>query len=98
MAFRCSAYPADHGAGWPRLGSVQPFGPSVVSRSVIEFMERGSRLEDLSGVLALNDLMAVYFPTFFLGLTSSLEAVILPREEHRLELLLAKACPCCGLR
>src|SRR5262249_34865735 len=37
---------------------------------VIEFMERGFRLEDLSGVLALNDLMAVYFPTFFLGLTS----------------------------
>ena len=60
---------------------------------VIEFMERGFRLEDLSGVLALNDLMAVYFPTFFLGLTSSLEAVILPREEHGLELLLAKPVP-----
>src|SRR5215831_15788382 len=50
-------------------------------------------LPHLSGVLALNDLMAVYFPTFFLGLTSSLEAVILPREEHRLEPLLAKPVP-----
>jgi hypothetical protein len=60
---------------------------------VIEFMERGFRLEDLPAVLALNDLMAVYFPTFFFGLTSSLGAVILPREEHRLELLLAKPVP-----
>jgi hypothetical protein len=57
---------------------------------VIEFMERGFRLEDLSGVLALNDLMAVYFPVFFFGVSSSFGAVLLPREEHRLELLLAK--------
>jgi ABC-type transport system involved in multi-copper enzyme maturation permease subunit len=57
---------------------------------VIGFMKVGFRLEDLSGVVALNDLMAVYFPTFFLGLSSSLAVVILPREEHRLELLLAK--------
>jgi hypothetical protein len=59
----------------------------------IEFMERGFRLEDLSGVIALNDLMAIYFPTFFFGISSSLGAVVLPREEHRLELLLAKPVP-----
>lgn len=56
----------------------------------IDFMRRGFRLEDMAGVLALNDLMAVYFPTFFVGLASSLGVVLMAREEHRLELLLAK--------
>ena len=56
----------------------------------IDFMQRGFRLDDLAGVLVLNDLMAVYFPTFFVGLASSLGVVLLAREEHRLELLLAK--------
>jgi ABC-type transport system involved in multi-copper enzyme maturation permease subunit len=57
---------------------------------VIEFMKHGFRLEDMAGVLALNDLMGVYFPTFFVGLASSLGVVLIAREEHRLELLLAK--------
>ena len=57
---------------------------------VIDFMKRGFRLEDMAGVLALNDLMGVYFPTFFVGLASSLDVVLIAREEHRLELLLAK--------
>jgi ABC-type transport system involved in multi-copper enzyme maturation permease subunit len=56
----------------------------------IDFMKRGFQLEDLAGVLVLNDLMAVYFPTFFVGLASSLGVVLMAREEHRLELLLAK--------
>ncbi|WAS96353.1 hypothetical protein [Nannocystis punicea] len=56
----------------------------------IAFMRAGFRLEDMAGVLALNDLMGVYFPTFFVGLASSLGVVLLAREEHRLELLLAK--------
>lgn len=57
---------------------------------VIDFMMRGFRLEDLGGVIVLNDLMAVYFPTFFVGLASSLGVVLTARDEHRLELLLAK--------
>lgn len=56
----------------------------------LAFMRVGFRLEDMAGVLALNDLMGVYFPTFFVGLTGSLGVVLLAREEHRLELLLAK--------
>lgn len=56
----------------------------------IDFMRRGFLLEDMAGVLALNDLMGVYFPTFFVGLASSLGVVLMAREEHRLELLLAK--------
>jgi ABC-type Na+ efflux pump permease subunit len=61
---------------------------------VIDFMKRGFQLEDMAAVLALNDLMGVYFPTFFVGLASSLDVVLMAREEHRLELLLAK--PVCA--
>ena len=57
---------------------------------VLEFMRRGFQLEDMAGVLAFNDLMGVYVPTFFVGLGSSLGVVLSAREEHRLELLLAK--------
>lgn len=56
----------------------------------IELMRLGFRLDDLAGVLVLNDLMAVYFPAFFVGLAGSLGVVLLAREEHRLEILLAK--------
>jgi ABC-type transport system involved in multi-copper enzyme maturation permease subunit len=59
----------------------------------LEFMRRGFRLDDLAGVLVLNDLMGVYFPTFFLGLLGSLGVVLTAREEHRLEVLLAKPVP-----
>lgn len=56
----------------------------------IQFMMRGFRLHDMAGVLLLNDLMGVYFPTYFLGLALSLSVVLTAREEHRLEILLAK--------
>jgi ABC-type Na+ efflux pump permease subunit len=56
----------------------------------IQFMKQGFRLQDMAGVLLLNDLMGVYFPTYFLGLASSLGIVLAAREEHRLEILLAK--------
>jgi ABC-type Na+ efflux pump permease subunit len=56
----------------------------------INFMKQGFRLEDMAAVLLLNDLMGVYFPTYFLGLASSLGIVLAAREEHRLEILLAK--------
>ncbi|MCY0993122.1 hypothetical protein OV203_38635 [Nannocystis sp. ILAH1] len=57
---------------------------------VIDFMRRGFVLADLAGVLVLNDLMAVYFLAFFIGLAGSLGVVLMAREEHRLEILLAK--------
>ncbi|MEZ4451830.1 MAG: hypothetical protein R3B09_20370 [Nannocystaceae bacterium] len=63
--------------------------PLFPERAIL-FMQRGFRLEDLAGVLVLNDLMAIYFPTFFVGLAGSLGVVLMSREEHRLEILLAK--------
>ncbi|MDC0720503.1 hypothetical protein [Nannocystis bainbridge] len=62
----------------------------LLPERAIGFMRAGFALEDMAAVLALNDLMAVYFPTFFVGLAGSLGVVLLAREEHRLELLLAK--------
>lgn len=62
----------------------------LLPERAIELMRRGFLLTDMAGVLALNDLMAVYFPTFFIGLACSLDVVLMAREEHRLEVLLTK--------
>src|SRR5690606_3271203 len=62
----------------------------VFPERVIAFMRVGFLLEDMAGVLVFNDLMGVYMPTFFVGLSGSLGVVLSAREEHRLELLLAK--------
>lgn len=56
----------------------------------IQFMMRGFRVSDMPAVLLINDLMGIYFPVYFLGLASSLGVVLTAREEHRLEILLAK--------
>lgn len=56
----------------------------------IALMRVGFRLDDLAGVLVLNDFMVVYFAAFFIGLAGSLGVVLMAREEHRLEILLAK--------
>lgn len=56
----------------------------------IHFMQQGFRLQDMPGVLLLNDLMGVYFPVYFWGLAASLDIVLIAREEHRLEVLLSK--------
>lgn len=58
--------------------------------SAIELLRLGFLLEDLAGVLLINDLFAIYFATFFLGLSGALGVVLLARQEHRLELLLVK--------
>lgn len=58
--------------------------------SAIELLRLGFLLEDPSGVLLLNDFFAIYFATFFLGLSGALGIVLLARQEHRLELLLVK--------
>jgi hypothetical protein len=59
-------------------------------QKALAFMERGFLLRDMPAVLLFNDITAVYFAAFFVGLTGMLEVVVTPREEHRLELLLAK--------
>lgn len=63
--------------------------PLFPDRAIL-FMKQGFRLHDMAAVLLLNDLMGVYFPTYFLGLAGSLNIVLAAREEHRLEILLAK--------
>lgn len=63
--------------------------PLFPDRAIL-FMKQGFRLEDMAGVLLLNDLMGIYFPTYFLGLALSMDIVLAAREEHRLEILLAK--------
>ena len=56
----------------------------------IELLRVGFLLDDLRSVLLINDLFAVYFTTFFLGISGALGVVLLARQEHRLELLLVK--------
>lgn len=63
---------------------------SLVPARVITFMQLGFVLEDFGSVLLLNDLLAVYLLTFLVGITGALSVVIVAREEHGLELLLAK--------
>lgn len=57
---------------------------------VIHFLEQAFRLQGMAAVLLLNDLLAAYFTTFFVGLAGLLAAVVSPREEKQLELLMAK--------
>lgn len=63
---------------------------SLVPERVITFMRLGFLLDDFGSVLLLNDLLAVYLLTFLVGITGALSVVIVAREEHGLELLLAK--------
>lgn len=62
----------------------------LLPERAIALMRVGFRLEDLGGVLVVNDLIAVYFAAYFVGLAGSLGVVLMAREEHRLEILLAK--------
>lgn len=56
----------------------------------IRFMEQAFQLQGMASVLLINDVMAAYFATFFVGLAGLLRAVVNAREESQLELLLAK--------
>ncbi len=58
--------------------------------AVLRFMEQAFRVDGLAAVLLVNDLLAVYFVTFFVGLGSVVDATVAAREEGRLELVLAK--------
>jgi hypothetical protein len=57
---------------------------------VIRFLQQAFRLESLAGVLLINDVVAAYFVTFFVGIIGLLAVVVNAREESQLELLLAK--------
>ena len=58
--------------------------------SMWRFMEQAFRVEGMASILLVNDLLAAYFVTFFLGLGGLLDATVTAREEGRLEILLAK--------
>jgi hypothetical protein len=57
---------------------------------VIHFLEQAFRLDGIAAVLLINDVVAAYFATFFVGIIGLLTAVVNAREEAQLELLLAK--------
>ncbi|WP_437635768.1 hypothetical protein [Sorangium sp. So ce854] len=57
---------------------------------VIRFMEQAFAIEGMAAVLLLNDLLATYFTAYFVALAGLVDATVTAREEHRLELLLAK--------
>ncbi|WP_438017828.1 hypothetical protein WMF18_01470 [Sorangium sp. So ce315] len=57
---------------------------------VIRFMEQAFAIEGMAAVLLINDLLAVYFVAYFVALAGLVDATVTAREEHRLELLLAK--------
>ena len=59
----------------------------------LRYMELAFRLDGIASLLLVNDLLAVYFVAFFVGLGSVLDTTVGAREEGRLELLLAKPLP-----
>lgn len=61
-----------------------------VPAQVIRFLEQAFEIEGIAAVLLINDLLAVYFVAYFVALAGLLSATVTAREEHRLEILLAK--------
>src|SRR5262245_10956244 len=59
-------------------------------RPAITILQRGFELGGMGQVLLGNDCLAVYFIVFLAGLVGLLDAVVLPREQRHLELLLSK--------
>ncbi|WP_437571077.1 hypothetical protein [Sorangium sp. So ce542] len=57
---------------------------------LIRFMEQAFGIEGMAAVLLINDLLAVYFVAYFVALAGLVDATVTAREEHRLEILLAK--------
>lgn len=56
----------------------------------IRFLEQAFLIRGMASVLVINDLLAVYFIAYFVGLAGLIEATVAAREGHRLEILLAK--------
>ncbi|WP_437485686.1 hypothetical protein WME75_01570 [Sorangium sp. So ce1014] len=61
-----------------------------VPAQVVRFLEQAFEIEGMAAVLLINDLLATYFVAYFVALTGLVNATVTAREEHRLELLLAK--------
>ncbi|KYG01882.1 hypothetical protein BE21_55620 [Sorangium cellulosum] len=57
---------------------------------LIRFMEQAFGIEGMAAVLLINDLLATYFVAYFVALAGLVDATVTAREEHRLEILLAK--------
>lgn len=58
--------------------------------TAIGLLKQGFRLRTLGGVMLFNDVVAIYFAAFYVGLAGLVEGLVVAREQHRLELLLAK--------
>lgn len=58
--------------------------------AAIGLLLQGFRLRTLGGVMLFNDVVAIYFAAFYVGLAGLVEGLVVAREQHRLELLLAK--------
>lgn len=56
----------------------------------IRFLEQAFLIRGMASVLVINDLLAVYFVAYFVGLIGLIEATVAAREGRRLEILLAK--------
>lgn len=56
----------------------------------IGLLQQGFRLRTLGGVMLFNDVVAVYFAAFYVGLAGLVDGLVVAREQHRLELLLSK--------
>ncbi|KYF92096.1 hypothetical protein BE20_12920 [Sorangium cellulosum] len=61
-----------------------------VPAQVIHFLEQAFGIEGMAAVLLINDLLATYFVAYFVALAGLVDATVTAREEHRLEILLAK--------
>jgi len=58
--------------------------------AALRFLEQAFRIEGIAAILLINDLLAAYFVTYFVGLAGLLAATVTAREENQLEILLAK--------
>ncbi len=56
----------------------------------LRFLEQAFDIRGMAAVLIVNDLLASYFASYFVGLSGLLGVLVAAREEGRLELLLAK--------
>jgi hypothetical protein len=62
----------------------------LLPRAAIEVLETSFAIRGKAALLLLNDYLALYAAVFFGGFAELLRAVVAPREERQLELLLSK--------
>jgi hypothetical protein len=96
---RYRAIEARHAAGWVPLVSLL-VGIAVVlftawlipilPAQVNGFMERAFLIQGLGAVILLNEYIGVYLLAYFAGVTGLMRALVEPRENRALEMLLSK--------